>query len=130
LCVVFGLDRGEALLELLEVADVGHPVPAGVAGGDAQHLVVDPLVVLHPEERDRLQDALAHVLVPDRDGERQVTPSRFRNGESELGDLVTRRHAAFDRIGGYGAREHHDVDRHHPTPPFAPDRSIARRHAT
>jgi hypothetical protein len=30
---------------------------------------------------------LAHVLVPDRDGEREETLPRFRNGESELGDL-------------------------------------------
>jgi hypothetical protein len=44
-------------------------------------------------------------------------------------DLVTRWHPAFDRIGGHGAGEHHDVGRHHPTPPFASDRSIARRHA-
>jgi hypothetical protein len=35
---------------------------------------------------DGLQDALAHVLVPDRDGEREETLARFRNGESELGD--------------------------------------------
>jgi hypothetical protein len=48
-----------------------------------------------------------------------------------MGDLVTRRHPAFDRIGGHGAREHHDVDRREPSenvlhePPYPP-RSLSR----
>jgi hypothetical protein len=68
--------------------------------------------------------------VPDCDGEREETLPRFRNGEPELGDLVARRHAAFDRVGGHGAREHHDVDGHHPNSPLVWDRDTARRHAT
>jgi hypothetical protein len=36
---------------------------------------------------DRPEDPLAHVLVPDRDGKREETLPRFRNGESELGEL-------------------------------------------
>jgi hypothetical protein len=63
--------------------------------------------------RDRLQDALAHVLVPERDGQREETFARFRNGEPELGHLIARRHPSFDGIGRDGAREHDDVDRHH-----------------
>jgi hypothetical protein len=36
--------------------------------------------------------------------------SRLRNGESELGDLVARRHPPLDRIGRDRAREHDHVD--------------------
>src|SRR5689334_24220303 len=39
-----------------EVLELLERVPVRVAQGDGEHLVVDPLVVAHPEKGDRLDD--------------------------------------------------------------------------
>lgn len=48
--------------------------------------------------------------VPRRDREGKEAPSRLRNGQPDLRDLVSRRHPALDRIGRDRASKHDDVD--------------------
>src|SRR5439155_8728556 len=50
----------------------------------------------------------------DRQGEEAL--ACLRNGEPELGDLVTGRHPALHRIRGDAARQYHDVHRDHGSP--------------
>src|SRR4051812_16754484 len=64
----------------------------------------------------RIHRCTADRGVPRRDREGEETSARLRNGDTQLGDLVTRRHAPGDRIGRHGPRQHHDVDREHVRP--------------
>jgi hypothetical protein len=59
--------------------------------------------------------------VPRRDRQGEETPSRLRNGESELGHLVSRRHPTLNRIGRHGARQHDDVESVLLRPGLGPD---------